>query len=100
MQTIWIALDDSNDHAPFFESDTYEVDMDENLPVGASVFAISAVDEDIGANAKLTYEIIGGGDGQYFYMDSILATGDGVLRINEVRFIVGEIWCSSVFVPN
>lgn len=67
-----------------FNPDTYQVDLDENQPVGSSVFTLSAEDADIGENAELIYTLISAGDSKYFYVDSILEAGTGVVKIKEV----------------
>ncbi len=75
---------DMNDNPPVFDPDFYEVTMPENQPLGSSVATVYATDGDIGYNALLTYEVMSGGDSSYFYMDSILAAGTGVVKINQV----------------
>ena len=56
--------------------------MDEQLPIGSSVAEIQADDLDV--DAKLTFEIIGGTYGHFFYIDSIYPTRSGVLKIAQV----------------
>ena len=46
---------------------------------------LSAEDDDIGENAKLTFTISStGGDSDYFYLDSIYVSNAGVVKINQV----------------
>ena len=58
--------------------------MPEEIPIDGSVYWVKAEDEDIGVNAQLTYSILPGLDGNYFYMDSIFPAGTGVVKIQEV----------------
>ncbi|CAJ0960742.1 unnamed protein product [Ranitomeya imitator] len=48
---------DVNDNFPKFDKDTYKVSLSENAPVGFLVLQLSAVDEDEGLNAQITYSI-------------------------------------------
>ena len=66
---------------------SYTVDIPEEMPVGMAVTVVTALDEDIGKNAELTYTIMPG-SGDNFYMDSIFVTGTGVIRIKKV-----PLWC-------
>ena len=81
---LTIRITDDNDQAPEFAARSYEFTVPRDLPVGSSVATLTARDEDIGDNAKLTYTIMQGDDDDKFYMDSIYAAGSGVLKINKV----------------
>ena len=52
----------------------------ENQPIGATVLAVLAEDEDIGDNARRDYSTTH----PNFFMDSIYSTGQGVVKIKEV----------------
>ncbi|XP_069812534.1 protocadherin gamma-B1-like [Dendropsophus ebraccatus] len=52
---IKIKVHDVNDNFPKFSKDTFEVSVNENVPVGFLVLQLNAVDEDEGLNAQITY---------------------------------------------
>uniref|UniRef100_A0A8C5PPG5 Uncharacterized protein n=1 Tax=Leptobrachium leishanense TaxID=445787 RepID=A0A8C5PPG5_9ANUR len=58
-----IHVEDSNDHEPVFYPHFYEIDpLPEDVPIGAKVFQVSAVDLDSGLNGKLSYHILNSSD--------------------------------------
>lgn len=67
--TVEISLLDKNDNNPIFLSSIYRSSVKENLPAGASVVTVSAVDKDDGSNAELEYTIVDGNDGQAFQIN-------------------------------
>ncbi|XP_072256726.1 protocadherin gamma-B4-like isoform X13 [Pyxicephalus adspersus] len=52
---IKIIVHDVNDNFPKFAKNTYEININENAPVGFSVLKLNALDEDEGSNAQITY---------------------------------------------
>lgn len=52
---VFINVTDANTHRPVFQSSHYTVSVSEDRPVGTSIAAISAADEDTGENARITY---------------------------------------------
>ncbi|XP_072256739.1 protocadherin gamma-B1-like isoform X25 [Pyxicephalus adspersus] len=52
---IRIIVYDVNDNFPKFNKDTYEISLNENVPVDSLVVQLNAVDEDVGLNAQITY---------------------------------------------
>ncbi|KAJ7311916.1 hypothetical protein JRQ81_006236, partial [Phrynocephalus forsythii] len=66
--TIWIA--DINDHIPTFTQDVWRVSIPETSAVNSEVVEISAIDEDSGENAHLTFSIIGGDPEQKFSIEN------------------------------
>ncbi|XP_068601351.1 protocadherin Fat 3a [Brachionichthys hirsutus] len=54
---VWVTIEDANDNTPTFDQFSYEISVNESVPVGANVLAVSAVDEDIGENGYITYSI-------------------------------------------
>lgn len=82
-QTIWIRVGDLNDHPTVFPATSYDFEMAEAQPIGASVAILTATDEDIGENAQHTYTV-SGTDAAHFYMDSIFVAQAGVVKINQV----------------
>ena len=53
-----IYVDDVNDHAPEFESQSYSQSVSESLLVGATVITVRASDGDTGINADIEYSIL------------------------------------------
>ncbi|XP_056373094.1 protocadherin gamma-B4-like isoform X30 [Hyla sarda] len=52
---IKIKVHDVNDNFPKFSRNTFEVSLNENVPVGFLVLQLNATDEDEGSNAQITY---------------------------------------------
>uniref|UniRef100_A0A8C3BYE9 Cadherin domain-containing protein n=1 Tax=Cairina moschata TaxID=8855 RepID=A0A8C3BYE9_CAIMO len=56
-QTFTVDISDVNDNAPVFNQTSYTMYVRENNIPGVLVGAVSAVDSDAGANAKVTYSL-------------------------------------------
>ncbi|XP_029985482.1 LOW QUALITY PROTEIN: protocadherin Fat 3-like [Sphaeramia orbicularis] len=54
---VRVTIDDANDNTPTFALPSYEVFINESVPVGTSVLTVSAVDEDKGENGYITYSV-------------------------------------------
>ncbi|XP_078241394.1 cadherin EGF LAG seven-pass G-type receptor 3 isoform X3 [Pogona vitticeps] len=52
---VHINITDANTHRPVFQSAHYSVSVNEDRPVGSTVVMISATDDDVGENARITY---------------------------------------------
>ncbi|KAL8212546.1 UNVERIFIED_CONTAM: Cadherin EGF LAG seven-pass G-type receptor 3 [Gekko kuhli] len=52
---VHINITDANTHRPVFQSAHYSVSVNEDRPVGSTVVVISATDDDVGENARITY---------------------------------------------
>lgn len=52
---VHINITDANTHRPVFQSAHYSVSVNEDRPVGSTVVVISASDDDVGENARITY---------------------------------------------
>ena len=57
--TVYVIVDDINDHKPTFENDHYDFKIVENSPKGSEVAQVQALDKDAGNNGKVTYELTG-----------------------------------------
>ncbi|CAD5116989.1 DgyrCDS5823 [Dimorphilus gyrociliatus] len=77
-----INVKDINDKAPKFVKRQYYATMSEDYDIGTSIISVSAIDDDIGANAELHYELIQK-DRTYFKIDTIRATNTGVLKVHR-----------------
>uniref|UniRef100_A0AAQ5X5M9 Cadherin domain-containing protein n=1 Tax=Amphiprion ocellaris TaxID=80972 RepID=A0AAQ5X5M9_AMPOC len=54
-----VEISDVNDNAPRFLEPVINIYVKENSPVGAHIYAITAVDPDINENARVTYSLAG-----------------------------------------
>ncbi|OWK50438.1 Cadherin EGF LAG seven-pass G-type receptor 2 [Lonchura striata] len=52
---VVVNVTDANTHRPVFQSSHYTINVNEDRPVGTTVVVISATDEDMGENARITY---------------------------------------------
>uniref|UniRef100_A0A4W6C259 Si:ch73-379j16.2 n=1 Tax=Lates calcarifer TaxID=8187 RepID=A0A4W6C259_LATCA len=52
---VSIIVLDSNDNRPLFIKEIYQIEIQENVPVGTSVFQINATDPDEGTNGEIEY---------------------------------------------
>ncbi|XP_071982915.1 cadherin EGF LAG seven-pass G-type receptor 3 isoform X3 [Engystomops pustulosus] len=52
---VHINITDANTHRPVFQSAHYTIDVNEDRPIGSTVVIISASDDDVGENARITY---------------------------------------------
>lgn len=54
---VQVAIQDANDNTPTFHQSSYEILVNESVPVGTSVLTVSAQDGDDGENGYITYSI-------------------------------------------
>ncbi|XP_047911077.2 protocadherin alpha-C1-like isoform X6 [Anser cygnoides] len=54
-KTLWVQISDVNDNPPVFAADTFDVFVEENNPLGAFLYQVSASDSDIGENGQISY---------------------------------------------
>lgn len=52
---VHINITDANTRRPVFQSAHYSVSINEDRPMGSTVVVISATDDDVGENARITY---------------------------------------------
>ncbi|XP_020498315.2 protocadherin alpha-3-like [Labrus bergylta] len=55
---ITIIVLDSNDNRPMFSQENYQIEIEENVPVGTSIFRINATDPDEGTNGNVQYSLV------------------------------------------
>jgi hypothetical protein len=77
---VTIYVDDANDQAPVFQSSTYTVTINEDVPIDSRVLMVTAIDKDIGTNAELSYDL-----------KSECLVRDGVYRFNDLTDCVNGI---------
>uniref|UniRef100_A0A8D1JYI0 FAT atypical cadherin 1 n=1 Tax=Sus scrofa TaxID=9823 RepID=A0A8D1JYI0_PIG len=74
---IIVNVSDTNDHAPWFTSSSYEGRVYESAAIGSVVLQVTALDKDKGKNAEVLYSIesgIFGNIGNSFTIDPILGS--------------------------
>ncbi|XP_008303736.1 protocadherin beta-15-like [Stegastes partitus] len=71
VKTLSVQVSDVNDNIPVFSQNPFELYLVENNTPGASIFSVSASDNDLNENAAITYHIVRG-DGQQGDMTSFL----------------------------
>ncbi|XP_068182554.1 protocadherin alpha-3-like [Antennarius striatus] len=54
---VSIIVLDSNDNIPMFGQEIYQISIQENVPVGTSVFRMNATDPDEGSNKEIEYNL-------------------------------------------
>lgn len=54
---VRVLLEDANDNAPVFTKQSYEVFVNESIPVGTTVVVVTALDADHGENSYITYSM-------------------------------------------
>uniref|UniRef100_A0A3P8TBC2 Si:ch73-379j16.2 n=1 Tax=Amphiprion percula TaxID=161767 RepID=A0A3P8TBC2_AMPPE len=54
---VSIIVHDSNDNRPIFTQEIYKIEIQENVPVGTSVFQMNATDPDEGTNSQIEYSL-------------------------------------------
>lgn len=54
---VRVTIQDANDNTPTFDRASYEIMVNESVPVGTNLLTISALDQDKGENGYITYSI-------------------------------------------
>ncbi|XP_040903726.1 protocadherin alpha-8-like [Toxotes jaculatrix] len=54
---VSIIVLDSNDNRPIFAQESYQTEIEENIPVGTSIFKMNATDPDEGTNGEIEYSL-------------------------------------------
>lgn len=57
---VFLSLVDINDNSPKFNQSEYRAYVMENQPIGTPVLVVTATDQDVGSNARLSYGLHGG----------------------------------------
>ncbi|XP_030251893.1 protocadherin alpha-8-like isoform X26 [Sparus aurata] len=55
---VSIIVLDSNDNRPVFSQEIYQIAIQENVPVGTSIFRMNATDADEGTNSEIEYGLV------------------------------------------
>ncbi|XP_035257062.1 protocadherin-15-like isoform X2 [Anguilla anguilla] len=90
--TVNILVLDANDNTPSFSNVSYSVNVYTNMQPGEPVLQLTALDADEGANGRITYEILAGGQGD-FAIDS----RTGLITVAAgVSLVVGRSYALTV----
>ena len=87
-------VQDTDDHPLQFTQHVYQATMSESYEIEAMIISVSAVDRDLGANAKLSY-MLKESDRQYFSIATVEANNTGVLKVFKVwqsTYRYGKWW--------
>lgn len=68
-KSVPVHLTDFNDNAPVFHKEIYEVNVPETAPINTPVIRLKVTDIDLGKNAQVFLEIVGGNEGSEFYVN-------------------------------
>uniref|UniRef100_A0A8C5PBL6 Cadherin domain-containing protein n=1 Tax=Leptobrachium leishanense TaxID=445787 RepID=A0A8C5PBL6_9ANUR len=55
---VRISITDANDNFPIFTQEVYKVSVSENTPINSTLLSVTAIDQDEGSNALITYSFI------------------------------------------
>lgn len=94
--TVTLHVTDENDNIPKFVPESYDLKVREDLPVGAVVTTVKAIDPDLGKNGKLSYKLSFGSDGKFHIEETT-----GTIRIVQpLDFQSKQVYNISVFVSD
>ncbi|XP_072557676.1 protocadherin Fat 3a isoform X2 [Paramormyrops kingsleyae] len=54
---VRVTIEDANNNTPMFTQPSYEVFVNESIPIGTNILVVSAIDDDKGENGYITYSI-------------------------------------------
>ncbi|TDG46679.1 hypothetical protein AWZ03_006859 [Drosophila navojoa] len=96
-----VHIADVNDHTPVFDHTSYETSLLEATKVNTRFFALAASDSDLGANGRISYEIIDGNADRKFgvFPDGFLFVRAPLDR-EERDYYALTVSCSDAGVPS
>ncbi|KAK3739519.1 hypothetical protein QZH41_016191, partial [Actinostola sp. cb2023] len=74
-----ITIEDVNDNAPVFDSNTYQAHVNEDAAKGTAVITVTANDADTGPRGRVLYSIVSGNTGNKFTIDD----STGAIRVSS-----------------
>lgn len=83
---VIIDVADVNDNAPQFETSRITLSVAENSPRGSVVGTLTALDADVGRNAVVEYDIVGGPDAESFQLTTLSNGSALVTSLVELDF--------------
>uniref|UniRef100_A0A671U6Y8 Protocadherin 2 alpha a 1 n=1 Tax=Sparus aurata TaxID=8175 RepID=A0A671U6Y8_SPAAU len=90
VKTLSVQVSDVNDNKPIFSQNPFELYLVENNAPGASIFSVSAADNDLNENALITYHIVRG-DGQHSDITSFLNVNSDNGQITALKSFDFEV---------
>ena len=78
-----IEIVDDNDMRPFFSRTTHSVSVDEDTPIGKTIYFFTASDQDVGLNARLDFYISEGDTTHMFNLVTVYNPNAGQLTIDS-----------------
>ena len=93
---IDISVLDANDNDPVFENSTYEVSVQENVPIGMTIFRVKARDPDKGANGEIEYQLSRHTQQNYGNLFDIDSTTGEIFVKGPLDYEKGAIYLLSV----
>lgn len=69
-KSIVVQLTDINDNAPVFDREEYDVNIPETAPINSPIVKVKVTDADVGKNAEVLLEIVGGNEHKEFRINS------------------------------
>ncbi|XP_072425881.1 cadherin-7a [Chiloscyllium punctatum] len=81
--SITVTLSDVNDNPPHFSRRFYQYNVPESLPVASTVAKIRALDDDIGPNAEMEYQIIDGDGFSVLKIETDMETQEGIVTLQK-----------------
>ena len=73
--TLSVTVQDTNDNAPTFQKEFYQIEVDESLPKDSQILPLNARDLDKGKNGRLTYAIIESDSAAQNYLGLLPSSG-------------------------
>ncbi len=87
-----VTVEDIDDHDPVFTDATYEAFIEENLPGGSRVFQVTALDRDLGVNAKIKYGFSAKTQEAYGHIFGIMETDGQIYLKDSLDFEYGSTY--------
>ncbi|CAB1326240.1 unnamed protein product [Coregonus sp. 'balchen'] len=81
--TINITLTDVNDNPPRFSQSIYQFSVPESMKAGTPVGRITAVDKDLGKNAEMYYNVVGGDGLGMFDVITDKDSQEGIITVGK-----------------
>ena len=91
-----ITVLDTNDNKPEFENATYEVSINENIPIGKTIVKVKAIDQDSGLNGEVSYRFSAHTLQNYADLFKINKHTGEVFIVGSVDYEIGSIYLLSV----
>ncbi|XP_064457801.1 protocadherin Fat 3-like [Ornithodoros turicata] len=80
--TVAVQVEDINDNPPYFDGDTFFVNVPEEQDPPQEIFKLQAKDVDTGDNAVMKYRIIGGNEDEAYAINEDTGTISTTKRLN------------------